>query len=94
MAKKKREDSQALPSLALVFGYIAIKELQRLEDRVKARLQSDKQLDGVTFGVSADGGVVKLSGVVPDAKARRWAVELAESTTGVEKVVDELAVLE
>ena len=35
MAKKpigKKED--ALPSLSLVFGYIAVKELQRLEDRV------------------------------------------------------------
>jgi len=28
-------DEQGLPSLALVFGYIAIKELQRLEDRVR-----------------------------------------------------------
>ena len=40
MAKKgkqteKQGDQQALPSLALVFGYIAIKELQRLEDRVR-----------------------------------------------------------
>lgn len=29
-----KQDESALPSLALVFGYIAIKELQRLEDRV------------------------------------------------------------
>ena len=40
MAKKgkqpeKQSDQHALPSLALVFGYIAIKELQRLEDRVR-----------------------------------------------------------
>jgi hypothetical protein len=34
-ANKKAEDDQALPSLDLVFGYIAIKELQRLEDRVR-----------------------------------------------------------
>ena len=33
--KPKDEADQALPSLALVFGYIAIKELQRLEDRVR-----------------------------------------------------------
>jgi hypothetical protein len=33
--KAKEIDDQALPSLALVFGYIAIKELQRLEDRVR-----------------------------------------------------------
>ncbi len=34
MAKKKDDELHALPSLALVFGYIAVKELQRLEDRV------------------------------------------------------------
>ncbi len=33
MAKPK-PDEHGLPSLALVFGYIALKELQRLEDRV------------------------------------------------------------
>jgi DNA-binding NarL/FixJ family response regulator len=35
MAKNGKRDEQALPSLALVFGYIAVKELQRLEDRVR-----------------------------------------------------------
>ena len=37
MAKKekKKDDGGVLPSLALVFGYIAIKELQRLEDRIR-----------------------------------------------------------
>lgn len=34
MAKKEKMEEHGLPSLALVFGYIAIKELQRLEDRV------------------------------------------------------------
>lgn len=36
MPKKAKRDDEAhgLPSLALVFGYIAVKELQRLEDRV------------------------------------------------------------
>lgn len=33
--KKENDEDQALPSLALVFGYIAIKELQRMEDRVR-----------------------------------------------------------
>lgn len=33
--KQKQREDQALPSLALVFGYIAIKELQRLEDRIR-----------------------------------------------------------
>jgi hypothetical protein len=41
MAKKKasskpnkNKNEPELPSLALVFGYIAVKELQRIEDRV------------------------------------------------------------
>ena len=35
MPKKAKKDDQALPSLALVFGYIAVKDLTRLEDRVR-----------------------------------------------------------
>ena len=34
MAKKDKPEEHGLPSLALVFGYIAIKELQRLDDRI------------------------------------------------------------
>lgn len=34
MATKRDNEEHALPSLSLVFGYIAIKELQRLEDRI------------------------------------------------------------
>ncbi len=67
---------------------------EELADRVKARLDTDKRLAGVEFSVSADGGAVTLRGVVPDAKARRAAVALAENTAGVEKVIDELAVPE
>ena len=34
MATKNDVDEHALPSLSLIFGYIAVKELQRLEDRI------------------------------------------------------------
>jgi DNA-binding CsgD family transcriptional regulator len=34
MEKKKKSEEHGLPSLSLVFGYIATKELQRKEDRV------------------------------------------------------------
>lgn len=34
MATKNDIDEHALPSLSLIFGYIAVKELQRLEDRI------------------------------------------------------------
>lgn len=29
-----KDEGRGLPSLALVFGYIAVKDLQRLEDRI------------------------------------------------------------
>lgn len=32
---KKETDEHGLPSLALVFGYIAVKELPRLEDKIR-----------------------------------------------------------
>lgn len=35
MAKTGSSDEHGLPSLSLVFGYIAVKELQRLEDRIR-----------------------------------------------------------
>lgn len=34
MAIKINSEERALPSLSLVLGYLAVKELQRLEDRI------------------------------------------------------------
>ena len=59
---------------------------------MKARLETDRRLEGIAFTVTADGASVKLQGIVPDETARKRAVALAENTTGVEAVVDELAV--
>lgn len=64
----------------------------RPDDAVRARLAADKRFVGVEFKVTAEGGVVTLRGVVPDARVKRLAVGVAENTVGVEKVVDELAV--
>ena len=61
-------------------------------DAVRARLASDKRFAGVEFKVTADGGVVTLRGVVPNANAKRLAVGVAKNTVGVDDVVDELAV--
>jgi len=35
MPKKSTDQEHGLPSLSLVFGYIAVKELQRTDDRVR-----------------------------------------------------------
>ena len=64
----------------------------RPDDAVRARLAADKRFVGVEFKVTAEGAVVTLRGVVPDARVKRLAVGVAENTVGVERVIDELAV--
>lgn len=63
-----------------------------LEAAVLNRLRQDKTLatSGIEVHLLGDG-VVQLRGQVADEKQRRRAVELVDSTVGVERVVDELA---
>lgn len=61
-------------------------------DAVRARIAADKRLTGLDVTVAGDGGTVRLRGVVPSADVRKVAVDLAETTAGVEQVIDELAV--
>ena len=64
----------------------------RPEDAVRARLAADRRLAGADVSVTGEGAAVRLRGVVPDARAKKVAVSLAENTAGVERVIDELAV--
>lgn len=66
----------------------------RAADAVRARLTADKRFAGVEFRVSGEGAVVTLRCVVPDARAKRLAVGVAQNTVGVDEVIDELAVPE
>jgi hyperosmotically inducible periplasmic protein len=86
-----------LPAAAKMAGpmHALRKELpEGVADRVKDRLVADRRFAGIEFNVTADGGIVTLRGVVPDAKAHRQAIVVAENTVGVDRVVDELAVPE
>jgi osmotically-inducible protein OsmY len=66
-----------------------------LEERVALRLHWDHDLEGATLSIALDGpGVVRLSGEVIDLTQRRRAVGLAQTTRGVEQVLDELHVAE
>lgn len=65
-----------------------------LEARVLARLRWDKTLADVKIDVRSTKGEVELKGKVNDLAQRRRAVELAETTAGTEKVVDQLEVAE
>jgi hypothetical protein len=68
----------------------ALPQPSGLEGRVRQRLRDDKLLAVQAIEVRADGGRVELTGRVQDLAQRRRAVELAESTAGVEGVVDRL----
>jgi hypothetical protein len=64
-----------------------------VEGRVYSRLHWDKALNDASIDLSTGSdGVLTLNGTVADANAKKRAVELAESTVGVTRVVDQLAI--
>jgi len=65
-------------------------DLMPVADRVRVRVKTDQVMDGATVTVAATAaGVVTLRGEVSAAQ-RLKAVELAQSTTGVTGVVNDL----
>jgi BON domain len=64
-----------------------------VQGRVYARLYWDKSLSDAPLQIETkDGGVVVLKGSVPSSEAKRRAVELTQSTVGVNETIDELGV--
>lgn len=61
-----------------------------LRERVACRLRLDKSLAASAIEVEVSGTTVTLRGSVPESAARKRAVELAESTVGVETVDDQM----
>jgi osmotically-inducible protein OsmY len=61
-----------------------------IDHRVTSRLRWDKGLADTAIEVQVRGNVVELHGKVQNLTQRRRAVEIAETTTGVEKVTDAL----
>ena len=63
-------------------------------NRVTQRIEWDKQLTGSTLQVEVQpGGSVLLKGSVMSEAAKARALDLVETTTGVNTVTDELAVV-
>jgi osmotically-inducible protein OsmY len=58
--------------------------------RVEARLAWDEALKGAKIKAEASGGEVTLTGTVAQEPQRQRAVDLAQSTLGVNKVTDRL----
>jgi len=60
------------------------------DQRVRDRFKTDRYLNAQAIEVTAEGGSVRLKGIVAEQALKLRAVEMAESTIGVEQVVDEL----
>jgi hyperosmotically inducible protein len=71
-------------------GFRAHQDDGGIDARVASRLRWDKELADTRLQVEAETGTVTLKGKVENLAQRQRAVALAESTTGVEKVIDEL----
>ena len=83
----------AMPQANRLAGPLAATKtgsLLAIEDRVRLRFQTDKALEGANITVIAEGPEVRLRGEVGNALVRARAVELAQTTAGVEKVTNEL----
>src|SRR5262245_32173099 len=63
---------------------------ESLQQRVEMRLRTDKALQGLTIGVDLKDTDVELKGNVHTDEQKRRAVDLAESTEGVGRVLDSL----
>lgn len=70
-------------------------EVRRMEthNRVYARIHWDKAFNKSGIEVhQLKGGAILLRGLVPDAAAKKKAMDLAIETVGVTEVIDELAI--
>jgi len=65
-----------------------------LSDRVHARLMHDRLLQGLPIEITAQDTAIELKGALKTADQKRRAIDLAESTEGVVRVVDSLTVPE
>jgi hypothetical protein len=65
-----------------------------VEARVTQRLRWDKALADQPIEVKARGADVELNGILADAALKSRAVDLAQSTTGVGNIVDNIQILD
>jgi osmotically-inducible protein OsmY len=63
-----------------------------LNDRIETLLRTDIGLAGSRFRIQTRGGVVILSGGVPDEHSLHRAIDLASSVKGVREVRNELEI--
>jgi osmotically-inducible protein OsmY len=72
----------------LVGGLRNVQDGTGLAAKVANRLRWDTALADADIAVRADGNVVELRGSAANLQQRRRAIELAETTVGVGRVID------
>jgi osmotically-inducible protein OsmY len=63
-----------------------------IREKIQQRLAWDKNLEGAKIEVLVSGKSIELKGHVVSEEQRRYALALAENTSGVEKVLDTLQI--
>jgi hypothetical protein len=92
VGRKVTQKVEALIPQRSPFGNsIGLGKSPSVEERVRERFKSDRHLAPQAIEITAEGGIIHLKGTVDREVLQRRAVEIAESTIGVDKVVDELA---
>lgn len=87
------QNIQALVPERMPFvGSLGLPKNSTREQSVRERFRSDRYLGELTIEIIGEPGTIRLRGQVADAVLKRRAVEIAESTVGVEKVIDEIVV--
>ena len=74
------------------FARIPITDFVGLEEKIRARFRTDVLLEQSNLTITVTESAVKLAGRLDSAVARDRAVQLAQSTVGVSKVEQEIAV--
>lgn len=59
---------------------------QRIQEDICDRLTDDDRIDASEIDVKVENGEVTLSGTLRSRNAKRWAIQIAEQTSGVKDV--------
>jgi hyperosmotically inducible periplasmic protein len=93
VAARLTQHAQSLVPDRTPFGSpIGLAKNTNVEERVRERFKTDRYLTGLPIEVAGQEDSVRLIGQVNDPQLKSRAVEIAESTVGVEKVIDEIVV--
>jgi BON domain len=65
---------------------------ERITEDINEELTQDPDIDAANIAVEVQNGEVTLKGTVPDRESKRRAEDLAESTSGVKQVQNQLRV--